>query len=106
MVTYVEVIEMHIRDAVPEDAAAACEVMRRSISELCSADHHDDPVILGRWLANKTPEIVASGSSILIRTRTAEGRRSARGGKANLPFRQLGAKNPGRVSPQRMRRLH
>jgi GNAT superfamily N-acetyltransferase len=62
---------MHIRDAVPEDAPAACEVMRRSISELCSADHHDDPVILGRWLANKTPEIVASwianpGNSVLI----------------------------------------
>ena len=51
---------MEIRDAVPEDAPSACEVMRRSISELCSADHHDDPVILGRWLANKTPEIVAS----------------------------------------------
>jgi len=51
---------MPIRDAVPEDAPAACEVMRRSISELCSADHNDDPVILALWLANKTPEIVAS----------------------------------------------
>jgi GNAT superfamily N-acetyltransferase len=51
---------MAIRDAVAEDAPAACEVIRRSISELCSADHHDDPVILGRWLANKTPKIVAS----------------------------------------------
>ena len=71
MATYVEVIEMHIRDAVPEDAPSACEVIRRSISELCSADHHDDPVILARWLANKTPEIVASwmvdpGNSVLI----------------------------------------
>jgi GNAT superfamily N-acetyltransferase len=60
MATYVEVIEMEIRDAVPEDAPAACDVLRRSISELCSADHHNDPVILGRWLANKTTEIVAS----------------------------------------------
>ena len=51
---------MEIRDALPEDAAAACEVIRRSISELCGADHLNDPVILGRWLANKTPEIVAS----------------------------------------------
>ncbi len=71
MATYVEGIEMEIRDAVPEDAPAACEVMRRSISELCSADHHNDPVILGRWLANKTPEIVASwivkpGNSVLV----------------------------------------
>jgi hypothetical protein len=47
MVTYVEDIEMHIRDAVPEDSPSACEVMRRSISELCSADH-DDPVIVAR----------------------------------------------------------
>jgi len=71
METFVEVIEMEIRDAVPEDAHAACEVMRRSISELCSVDHHNDPVILGRWLANKTPEIVASwiikpGNSVLV----------------------------------------
>jgi GNAT superfamily N-acetyltransferase len=51
---------MEIRDAVPEDAPAACEVMRRSISELCGADHRNDPVILGRRLANKTSEIVAS----------------------------------------------
>jgi hypothetical protein len=60
MATYVEVIEMEIREAVHEDARSACEVMRRSISELCSADHHNDSVILGRWLANKTSEIVAS----------------------------------------------
>jgi GNAT superfamily N-acetyltransferase len=62
---------MEIRDAVPEDAPAACEVMRRSISELCSADHLNDPVILGRWFADKTPEIVASwivqsGNSVLV----------------------------------------
>ena len=42
------------------DAAAACEVLRRSIVELCVADHRDDPMILSQWLANKTPEIVAS----------------------------------------------
>jgi GNAT superfamily N-acetyltransferase len=51
---------MEIRDAVPEDAAAACGVLRRSITELCVADHGNDPAILARWLANKTPEIVAS----------------------------------------------
>jgi len=47
---------MEIRDAVPDDAAAACQVMRRSIAELCAADHRDDPAILLRWLGNKTPE--------------------------------------------------
>ncbi|CAN5514682.1 hypothetical protein BH11PSE4_BH11PSE4_30550 [soil metagenome] len=46
---------MLIRRACIEDAASACAAMRRSITELCGADHHDDPAILGPWLANKTP---------------------------------------------------
>ena len=45
-----------VRDATPDDAVAGCEVMRRSIVELCITDHGNDPAILGRWLANKTPE--------------------------------------------------
>lgn len=49
-----------IRDALPDDAAAACNVMRRSIAELCVTDHRDDPAILKGWLANKQPDIVAS----------------------------------------------
>jgi GNAT superfamily N-acetyltransferase len=48
-----------IRDATPDDAADACEVMRASITELCVADHRNDSEILGRWLANKQPDIVA-----------------------------------------------
>ena len=48
---------MIIRDATPEDAPAACRTIRRSIAELCAADHHNDPDILQRWLSNKTPEI-------------------------------------------------
>ena len=51
---------MIIRDATPEDALTACEVMRRSIAELCSADHHHDPAVLRHWLGNKTPEIFPS----------------------------------------------
>jgi GNAT superfamily N-acetyltransferase len=46
-----------IRDAAPGDAEAACETMRRSIAELCEADHRNDPKILARWLANKQPRI-------------------------------------------------
>jgi hypothetical protein len=42
-----------IRDAVPEDASAACEVLRRSISELCGAVHRNDPEILTQWLKNQ-----------------------------------------------------
>src|ERR1700719_3948254 len=62
---------IEVRDAVREDALAACEVIRRSISELCEADHRNNPEILRRWLANKTPEIVASwivqpGNSVLV----------------------------------------
>jgi hypothetical protein len=45
---------MEIRDAMTEDAPAACDVLRRSISELCVADHGNDPTILARWLSNKT----------------------------------------------------
>jgi hypothetical protein len=33
---------MEIRPATPEDASAACLVMRRSIADLCVADHGDD----------------------------------------------------------------
>ena len=50
---------MEIREAVAGDAEEACNVMRRSITELCAADHGDDPAIVARWLANKTPENVA-----------------------------------------------
>jgi GNAT superfamily N-acetyltransferase len=62
---------LKIRDATQADAAVVCEVVRASISELCLADHHNDPVILRRWLANKTPENVAlwianSGASLLL----------------------------------------
>jgi GNAT superfamily N-acetyltransferase len=46
-----------IRDATEADAEAATEVMRRSITELCAADHRNDPKLLANWLANKTPEI-------------------------------------------------
>jgi predicted GNAT family acetyltransferase len=48
-----------IRDAVAEDADAACSVLRRSIAELCIADHRNNPEILQAWLANKQPDIVA-----------------------------------------------
>jgi GNAT superfamily N-acetyltransferase len=61
---------MKVRDAVPEDAPAACQTMRRSIAELCAADHKNDPAILGRWLSNKAPEIFQSwirpGNSLLV----------------------------------------
>jgi GNAT superfamily N-acetyltransferase len=44
------------RIAEPRDADAAVRVLRRSITELCVADHHNDPTTLQRWLENKTVE--------------------------------------------------
>jgi GNAT superfamily N-acetyltransferase len=44
------------RIAEPRDADAAVRVLRRSITELCVADHHNDPTTLQKWLENKTVE--------------------------------------------------
>jgi GNAT superfamily N-acetyltransferase len=62
---------VEIRDATSEDANAVCDVLRESISQLCVADHGNDPAILDRWLSNKKPEIVAAwskqpGNSLLV----------------------------------------
>jgi GNAT superfamily N-acetyltransferase len=48
-----------IRAAEPRDAAGMCEVLRRSIIELCVRDHQNDPARLAEWLADETPEQVA-----------------------------------------------
>lgn len=69
------VIPLSIRPAEIADATVACAVLRRSITELCSADHQGNPAILDRWLANKTPEtvrgwIAACGHTLLIAERT------------------------------------
>lgn len=47
---------MVVRDALVDDAPAACVVLRRSIQELCTADHRNDPVVPSRRQSNKTPE--------------------------------------------------
>lgn len=62
---------MIVRPAHPDDAEAVTTVLRRSIIELCQADHRDDPATLERWLANKTPENVRTwigdpGSRFLV----------------------------------------
>jgi hypothetical protein len=45
---------MQIREASVEDAVEACQVVRRSIAELCHADHQNDPIVLVKWLSNNT----------------------------------------------------
>ena len=49
-----------IRTATPEDATAACTVLRRSIQECCQQDHQNDSGKLDAWLGNKTPQTVGS----------------------------------------------
>jgi hypothetical protein len=48
-----------VRNARPADAPAMSAVLIASITELCTADHSNDPKALADWLANKTPESVA-----------------------------------------------
>ena len=62
-----------IRAAAADDAEAAIDVVRRSITELCVGDHRNDPATLSRWLANKTPEsfrgwLANPGNSCLVAT--------------------------------------
>jgi len=64
-------LKLLIRDADNKDAVNCCGVVRRSICELCVADHKDDPAILSNWLGNKTPEnfrawIAQPGNSLLV----------------------------------------
>jgi len=42
-----------VREAIPSDSTKVCEVLRRSISEICSLDYNDQSVI-DDWLENKT----------------------------------------------------
>ncbi|MES2756729.1 MAG: GNAT family N-acetyltransferase [Pseudomonadota bacterium] len=50
---------IQIRSAAPEDASAACGVLRRSIRECCVQDHQNNSNVLDTWLGNKTPQNVA-----------------------------------------------
>ncbi len=48
------------RPARVEDVPAMSEVLTRSITELCGADHKNDPDVIASWTANKTPDGVAA----------------------------------------------
>jgi Acetyltransferase (GNAT) domain len=53
-------MEWIFRPARLDEADAVCTVLRRSIEDLCSIDHGNDPSRLGAWLANKTPANVTA----------------------------------------------
>ena len=43
-----------VRPAEARDAEAAVDVVRRSILESCTEDHHGDADTIAKWLSNKT----------------------------------------------------
>ena len=49
---------IEVRQTRPEDAAGIAALLRESITELCVADHQNDPETLALWLRNKTSEQV------------------------------------------------
>ena len=53
-------MSLTIRGARAADAPAVTELVRRSITQLCGADHRDDPALLDGWLSNKTVENVTA----------------------------------------------
>ena len=58
------------RLATRKDAEPAVHVLRRSIIELCVADHGNDAALLEKWLENKTVRdfcswLEASGSCVV-----------------------------------------
>jgi GNAT superfamily N-acetyltransferase len=46
---------MFIRAAKLSDAQAMSLTLVASITELCTADHRNDPTIITQWIGNKTP---------------------------------------------------
>jgi GNAT superfamily N-acetyltransferase len=50
---------IEIRIAKTSDAAAICDLVRRSITTCCVADHQNNPDIVSTWLENKTPENIS-----------------------------------------------
>ncbi|WP_198034175.1 GNAT family N-acetyltransferase [Acidihalobacter ferrooxydans] len=52
-------LAIEVAQAELDDASAACEVLRRSISEVCGPDYVEISGFLEDWLKNKTPANVA-----------------------------------------------
>lgn len=66
-----------VRPATLDDVPAMSAVLIASITELCVADHKNNPEALASWLTNKTPEGVAKWfasptSTLLVAERDGE----------------------------------
>jgi GNAT superfamily N-acetyltransferase len=51
---------VEVRAANSDDAEEAVETMRESITQLCVADHQNNPTTLQRWLADEANYIVVA----------------------------------------------
>jgi len=72
---------MEFRNAKAADAGAAAEVLRRSISELCAADHGNDPLTLPP--PTKRPKSsFMDDSAKLLGSHRCRGRRDLSGGRS------------------------
>ena len=49
-------MRINVRRAAEADIPAMSRVLIASITELCAADHDNDPQKLAAWLANKSPD--------------------------------------------------
>jgi GNAT superfamily N-acetyltransferase len=68
---------LQIRRATKADGRAAVNTLRRSITELCTADHQDDPRKLASWLSNKTVDawanwLATEGMVVLVADRNED----------------------------------
>jgi len=53
-----QILDIVTRRATPDDAAAACALVRASIEQGCVADHKQRPELLQAWLGNKNLQTV------------------------------------------------
>jgi GNAT superfamily N-acetyltransferase len=49
-------VSVSVRLARDADVDQMSAVLTASITELCAADHHDDPAIIANWTRNKSPD--------------------------------------------------
>lgn len=74
----IEIVEMRA-----DDTEEASRVLRRSIAELCTADHGGEAATVARWTANKTPGRLSAWlerSSIHLLVARIDGRIAGLGG--------------------------
>jgi len=54
------VLEYYLRPAVADDAENICQVLIRSVREICAPDYGNDIELLNFWCSDKTPENLVS----------------------------------------------